>query len=83
MEDITPISAISGATEEVDVSILGVSSGAAGAETTYSIGLYQSLPAVAATAGGSLVTVVPTTISGAALTENCKIHSSDVQCSEF
>lgn len=69
---VESVSAVSGATSEIDVSILGVSSGSAGTETTYSIGIYQSMPANTATESGSLVTVVPTTVHGVAVTQNCE-----------
>ncbi|KAE9399423.1 hypothetical protein BT96DRAFT_920207 [Gymnopus androsaceus JB14] len=73
---VESVSAVSGATSEIDVSILGVSSGSAGTETTYSIGIYQSMPANTATESGSLVTVVPTTVHGVAVTQNYTLVES-------
>lgn len=66
-----------GGTHGVDVSVLGVSSGFAGTETTYSIGEYVSYPAstsvvVTITSGSDTETTTVPVQNSIVYTENCE-----------
>ncbi|KAE9397954.1 hypothetical protein BT96DRAFT_921151 [Gymnopus androsaceus JB14] len=61
-------STLSGFTQEIDVSTLGVSTGSEDTETTYSMGVYVSIPATTVTAAATTFTVPATTVTAAATT---------------